>query len=458
MSDTTESAGPTTAASLATPPTTGPANLSEWLKIRRDPLALLEGLRSMGDLVHFMFRGDRTSYVLFHPDYVKDVLVTNHRKFGLTDIWLETKRILGNGLLHSEGDFHKRQRRLSNPAFHHGRIQEYAKTMAAYSERTSVWWQDGKQVNMHEEMVRLTFAVVGKTLFDADLEAETSSEIRGALLETANLFRLGTPIASMLRDLPVATTKRFDETKAAVDRLIYKIIEERRRSGEDRGDLLSMLLLAQDTEGDGGSMTDEQLRDETMTLVAAGHETTANALTWTWYLLSSHPDEEAELHEELERVLGGRLPTAEDIPRLPYTRKVIQESMRLYPPAWLLMRRANEQHTIGEYTIHQGANVFMFPYMIHRDPRWWPEPERFDPDRWTEDAERKRHKDAYLPFGMGPRMCIGEQFAWTEAMIVLATLAQTWKARMVPNHRVVPEPRVNLRPRGGLPMVLERRA
>jgi cytochrome P450 len=235
------------------------------------------------------------------------------------------------------------------------------------------------------------------------------------------------------------------------------MIRERRATGEDRGDLLSMLLLAQDTEGDGTSMSDLQLRDEALTIFLAGHETTANALTWTWYLLSQHPDVEARLHAEIDSSLRGRLPTFDDLPQLPYTRMVLAESMRLYPPAWAIGRRAIKPFEAGGYTIPAGSVILMSQYIMHRDARFFPEPERFDPERWTQAAQAERPKFSYFPFGGGARVCIGEQFAWMEGILLLATLAQHWQMRLVPDHVVDLQPLITLRPKHGMRMTLVRR-
>jgi cytochrome P450 len=238
---------------------------------------------------------------------------------------------------------------------------------------------------------------------------------------------------------------------------VYRLIEERRRSGADRGDLLSMLLLAQDTEGDGGRMTDLQLRDEAMTIFLAGHETTANALTWTWYLLSRHPDVEARLHAEIDSALGGRAASVDDMSALPYTRMVLAESMRLYPPAWIVGRRAMGPFQANGYTIPARSIVLMSQYTMHHDARWFPDPERFDPERFAPDRQADRPKFAYFPFGGGPRVCIGEQFAWMEGMILLATIAQRWRLRLVPDHPVAMQPIITLRPKYGMRMTVEAR-
>jgi len=304
----------------------------------------------------------------------------------------------------------------------------------------------------------LTLAIVGKTLFDSDVEHE-AAEIGAALTTTFQAFNFGffLPFGELLEHLPVPSTLRFRKARSRLDATIYRMIEERRRSSADRGDLLSMLLLAQDTEGDGGGMSDVQLRDEAMTIFLAGHETTANALTWTWYLLSQHAAVEARLHAEIDSALGGRLPTADDLPLLPYTRMVLAESMRLYPPAWILGRRALGPFEANGYEIPPRSIVLMSPYVTQRDARWFPDPERFDPERFSPERQAERQKFAYFPFGGGPRVCVGEQFAWMEGVILLATIAQRWRLRLVRDHPVALQPIITLRPKYGMAMRLESR-
>ncbi|HUQ83213.1 MAG TPA: cytochrome P450, partial [Gemmatimonadaceae bacterium] len=395
------------------------------LTMGRDPLAFLAGLRDeYGDIARVPL-GAETLYLFSHPDLVRDVLVTNHRNFHKGRGLERAKMLLGDGLLTSEGDFHLRQRRLAQPAFHRQRIAAYGATMAKHAVARRDRWRDGLTIDAHEEMMALTLAIVGKTLFDADVEHE-AEEIGAALATTFESFNFGffLPFGALLEKLPLPATLRFRKARARLDATIYRIIEERRRSGADRGDLLSMLLLAQDTEGDGTGMTDLQLRDEAMTIFLAGHETTANALTWTWYLLSQHPHVEARLHAEIDAALGGRAPTADDLPALPYTRMVLAESMRLYPPAWIVGRRAMRPFEASGYTIPARSIVLACQYVMHRDPRWFPDPERFDPQRFAPERQAERPKFAYFPFGGGPRVCIGEQFAWMEGIILLATIAQ----------------------------------
>lgn len=432
--------------------------MANLMAMRRDRLNFLTRLAAeYGDVVNFKI-GSVNIFLLNHPDYIKDVLVTNHRNFHKGRGLEKAKRLLGQGLLTSEDDFHRRQRRLAQPAFHRQRINSYASVMVDYASRTSQRWQDGATVDMSQEMMRLTLAIVGKTLFDADVEKD-AEEVRETLTELMELFRdMTLPFSELLEKVPFTPTNRkFRRGKEVLDTMIYRMINERRASGEDRGDLLSMLLLAQDTEGDGGSMTDRQVRDESLTLFLAGHETTANALTWTWYLLSQNPAVEEKLWAEIEEVLGGRLPTAEDLPRLKYTEMVLAEAMRLYSPAWIIGRRALNDYEVGGYTIPARSIVLMSQWLIHHDPRYYPDPYRFDPQRWTPQARAARPKFAYFPFGGGPRLCIGEGFAWMEGQLLLATLAQSWQAQLLPGHPVELQPLVTLRPKHGMKMRLTRR-
>jgi cytochrome P450 len=301
-------------------------------------------------------------------------------------------------------------------------------------------------------------SVVAKTLFDADVAGE-AGEIGRSLTTIISLFhRFNMPFAGIVQKLPLPSNLRFRQARARLDRTIYRIIAERRRSPGDRGDLLSMLLLATDEEGDGTGMTDLQLRDEVMTIFLAGHETTANALAWTFYLLSQNPEPEKRLHAELDRVLAGRIPGVEDLPQLRYTEQVIAESMRLYPPAWGLGRRAIRDVEIGGCPVPAGSYVLASAFITQRDPRFFPDPLRFDPDRFAPEARAARPKFAYFPFGGGARNCIGEPFAWMEGTLLLAVLAQKWRLRLVPGHPVEPQALITLRPRYGMKMTAEARS
>jgi cytochrome P450 len=421
------------------------------------PLPFLHGLaRDYGDATSFRIARARL-FFFSHPELVREVLVTKNASFIKGLALQRTKVVLGNGLLTSEGELHKRQRRLAQPAFHRERIRRYGEEMVERARIARERWRDGEELDVGHEMMRLTLAVVAKTLFDANVDDE-ADEIGAALSEIILMFPvLLHPLAPLILRLPfMPQVRRFRRAMDRLDRTIYAIIEERRRTGGDRGDLLSMLLLATDTEGDGSGMSDLQLRDEAMTLFLAGHETTANALAWTWYLLARNPHVERELHRELDDVLGGRLPTPDDYARLPYTEMVLAESMRLRPPAWGIGRFAAETTRIGEWDIPKKGLVVVSQWVTHRDPRFWPDPERFDPLRFTAEAKAARPKMAYFPFGAGPRVCIGESFAWMEGTLLLATIAQQWRFERGPD--VDPMALITLRPKQAMRMRASRRA
>jgi len=424
--------------------------------MQRDPIPFFTRLaREHGDAVQF--KAGKQVIVLFnHPDLVRELLVTQHRSFHKSRVLQRSKIILGEGLLTSEEELHKRQRRLTQPAFHRDRIARYADVMVQRAAAMRETWQEGATIDMHHEMMRLTLSVVAKTLFDAGVEGE-EDEIGGALTTLIDLFPLlMNPYSMMLQKLPIPSTFRFRRAIERLDRTIYGIIEERRASGEDRGDLMSMLLLAQDEEGDGGGMSDQQVRDEAMTLFLAGHETTANALAWTWYLLAQHPGVASNVHRIVDEVLGDRLATADDYPRLQYLEMVLAESMRLYPPAWAVSRLAMEDVDVGGWRVPRDAVAVVSQAVMHRDPRFWPEPERFDPMRFAPDAKLARPKFAYFPFGAGPRICIGEGFAWMEGVLILATIAQRWSMDLV-SRDVAAKASITLRPRGGIHLGVRRR-
>ena len=431
---------------------------ANFIAFRRDPLGFLQAAaHEHGDIVYFKI-GPQNVYFLNHPDHVKDVLVTHNQNFIKGRALQRSKRLLGEGLLTSEGEFHRRQRRLAQPAFHKQRIASYGVMMTDYAEKTSRRWNDGETLDMSQEMMRLTLGIVGKTLFDADVESE-AQEIGEALNTVMELFNaMLLPFSEVLEKLPLPQNRRFQTAKDRLDATIYRMIDERRQSGEDRGDLLSMLLLAQDEEGDGKGMTDEQVRDEALTIFLAGHETTANAMTWTWYLLSQHPEVEAKLHAELEAVLKERrIPTFEDVPNLRYTEMVFAEAMRLYPPAWAIGRLCLKDYEVAGFVIPEGSLVLLSQYVMHRDERFYPDPTHFDPERWTPQARESRPTYSYFPFGGGPRRCIGEGFAWMEGILLIATLARQWSMSLVPNHPVELRPVITLRPKHGMRMTIVKR-
>ncbi len=449
--------------SVATPVTELPPGpkgapvVGSILELRRNPVDfLMRAAQTYGDIVYFKL-GTQEVFLLNDPELIKEVLVTNSKNFIKSRGLQMAKSVLGEGLLTSEGDFHHRQRRLAQPAFHRQRIAGYAEVMVQIGAQLRARWQDGDTLNIAEEMMRVTLAIVAKTLFDADVESE-AKDIGDSLTAVMKMFdRVTLPFPQLINKLPLPSNFRFVKALQRLDNTIYRIINERRKSGEDRGDLLSMLLLAQDEEGDGTGMTDKQVRDECMTLFLAGHETTANALTWTWYLLSQHPDVEARFHDEIDSLLSGRMPNFEDVAKLKYTTMVFAESMRLYPPAWTLGRQVLNDYPLGKFVARKGAIILMSPYVMGHTARYYPEPFTFDPQRWTEAAQAARPKFSYFPFGGGSRLCIGEPFAWTEGALLLATIAQRWQMRLVEGHRVEPRPIVTLRPKYGMNMTLKKR-
>jgi cytochrome P450 len=422
----------------------------------RDPIAFFNNLaRTYGDIVSYRMGGEQMFFVN-DPQHIKDILVTNNKSFMKGRGLQRAKRILGEGLLTSEGAVHLRQRRLMQPAFHRDAVAGYGATMVAYAERMRDGWSDGATLDIAAEMNRLTLSIVGKTLFDADVESQ-AMEVGEALTGVMDTFwMMMLPFADVIEQLPVPKLRRARLSRVRLDRIIYRMIADRRASGRDHGDLLSMLLSAQDEEG-GGGMTDLQVRDEAMTIFLAGHETTANALTWLWYLVSGAPETETALHAEVDRVLQGRLPTFSDVGSLPCVERVVTEAMRLYPPAWLVGRRALVDYPIAGYLVPARSIIIMSPYVLQRDRRYYTDPERFDPDRWTPEFRARLPKFAYFPFGGGPRQCIGESFAWMELILVVATIAQRGKLRLVPGHPVVPQPLVTLRTKHGIRMTLEKR-
>jgi cytochrome P450 len=423
----------------------------------RDPLRFFVNLaRTYGDIAHVHMAGEHL-FLLNDPQLIRDVLVTNQHNFLKGRALERARRLLGNGLLTSEGATHVRQRRLIQPSFHRDRIASYAAVMTEHADRAQQRWQDGEVVDVAQAMTRLTLGIVGRTLFGADVDAEAKNVGR-ALHDVLGAFWLTMlPLSELLEHLPIPAFRRSRRARAELDRIIYAMIAERRASLKDRGDLLSMLLMAQDEEGDGTGMSDRQVRDEAMTIFLAGHETTANALSWTWYLLSGAPDVEARLHAEVDRVLEGRRPTLDDVARLPLVEQIVTESMRLYPPAWIIGRRAIHDYPVRDYLIPARGVVVMSPYLIHRSERLFSGADRFNPDRWTPAFKASSPPFAYFPFGGGARRCIGEAFAWMELVLVVATFAQRWRMRLVPDHPVVPQPVVTLRLKHGLKMVVERR-
>lgn len=393
-----------------------------------------------------------SSYFFAHPNQVESVLVTNHRSFIKGIGTRANPELFGNGLLTSEGEFWLRQRRLSQPAFHRTRIVSYADIMACEAERMLNGWRDGEELDIHREMMRTTLAIATRTLFGVDLGPQMP-----VIAEALDAFirqNAGVSVWQLFLKLPTLKRRRYLRGVRALDEIVYGIIHARRAS--DMGnDLLSDLLRAQDT--DGSAMTDQQLRDEVMTMLLAGHETTALALSWAWFLLASHPDAQEKLHHEVDQVLAGRLPTAADAALLPFTNNVVKETIRLYPPAWIITRMASEQVEIGGYVVPAGSNIIVSPWVTHRDGRFFPQPEQFRPERWSADREQATPKFAYFPFGGGPRICIGNSFALMEAAILLAAVAQRFQIDLVPEQTIEPFASITLRPRSGVRVRLRQR-
>ena len=421
-----------------------------------DPLSVFLGwAREFGDIFYYRAAWIQV-YFLNHPDLIEAVLVRNYQNFLKDRVVRNSRWFFGQGLLTNEGESWLRQRRLSQPAFHRERIVSYAKIMTDYAEQMLASWEGGETRDVHQEMMRLTLRIVVRALFNVEAEqTEKISLAMNVLMRNTTGVRMLLP--PLFRHLPTPTMIEFRRAVRQLDETVYGIIARRRavESDRDSGDLLSMLMQARDE--DGSQMTDKQLRDEVMTFLLAGHETTALALSWTWHLLGQNPEVEQRLHKELDRVLDGRAPGFADLPALAYTERVIKESMRLYPPAWGLARTVIKEFEVGGYRIPAGANVVMSTWIMHRDPRYFPEPEKFDLDRWLPERAQKLPKFAYFPFGGGPRQCIGAAFAMMEATLLLATIAQRFQFRAEPGHVVMPTPSFTLRPKQGIRMRLEKR-
>lgn len=437
------------------------SNLVQLLSFHWDPIGFLtKKARRDGDIVPFTLLSQPVVF-LNNPDYFKQVLVVDHRNFVKARGMERAKGLLGEGLLTSEGDYHHRQRRLIQPAFHRQRLAEYGTVMIEYSLRMRERWQDKDTIDIGQEMMRLTLEIVAKTLLGADIKSDVDDIGKALEVSIKHFFQARPPFTSVLeRCFPAffpSSTDKFKTARKRLDEIIYRIISEHRATGEDRGDLLSMLMLAEDEEGDGGGMTDVQLRDEAITIILAGHETTTIALLWTWYLLSQYPDVEARLHDELWTVLKDRPPTVEDLPQLVYTEMIVAEVFRLYPSVWLLGRGALQAYTLENVILPKNGIMLMSPYIIQRDPRYYSDPDTFDPQRWAPNVRTTRPKYPLFTFAAGPRQCIGEGFAWMEGVLIIATLAQRWRMRLVSGNPVKLKPILTLRPKHPIRLALEER-
>jgi cytochrome P450 len=452
----------------------------------RDPIKTLSIIsQEYGDISYFKLGPKQHVYLINNPDYIEKVLIYDHRNFKKGKRLQVAKNILGEGLVTSEGDLHNRQRRLIQPIFHPRQITTYAKIMTDYAIRFRDRWKNEDTVDISQEMMELTLGIICKSVLNYDVELE-AKQVGKALTTIRNYSRrLQSPVGHVLDKIPILPAPRgARNAKMELDSLVYGLISERRHQQEESDnngydDLLSRLLEAQDSNLTGpaspdsaqsssnGKMSDKQVRDEVMTIFIAGHETTANALTWTFYLLSQYPDVEKKLHDEIDSILGGinrknghgitKIPTADDVPKLQYTEKVLRESMRLYPPVWTMGRYVENDYHVGQYTIPAGSSILMSQYVMHHDPRYYEEPEQFNPDRWTAKFKTDLPRFSYFPFGGGIRGCIGEPFAWMEGILIIATIAQKWTMRLVPGQRIKLDPAITLRPKHGIKMKLIRR-
>jgi cytochrome P450 len=425
-------------------------------RFRRDQLGFYEAcVREYGDVVETRM-GPFRIFLIYHPDAIEELLVTRNRDFIKSPGVRLLRPLLGDGLLLSEGETWLRQRRLMQPAFHRQRVAGYGDVMSAFAERHVARWTAGATVDVHAEMMALTQAIVGKTLFDADVSGDAQDATRAAKVLAEDFGVRLRSFRLLPYWVPTPRNLRSRRAVARLDRVVHRIIAERVAGHEDRGDLLSMLVHAQDAD-DGTRMSARQVRDEVMTIYMAGHETTAVALSWAWYLLAQHPEADAQLAEEVRDVLGGRRPSVADLPRLKYAEMVMMESMRLYPPAYGLGRQAARPSEIAGYAVAHN-DIFIAPtWVVHRDARWFEEPAAFRPERWAKDLAQRLPRFAYFPFGGGPRQCIGNGFALMEAILILATIAQRFRLSLVPGQRITPTPYVTLRPEPGIRVQLARR-
>lgn len=429
--------------------------------LRRAPLwTLMKSWREYGDIVRLRLGGPFIGHLLAHPDAVKVVLQDHQSNYGKVPWYNDKfKSLIGEGLFTSEGSLWLRQRRLAQPAFHRQRLAALGTIMTDTVEELLRRWEpeldSGRPLDVRAEMMRLAMSVVARALLGGDVSREAEAIGHAIDIAIDYTYERMQSYFDLPGRFPLPSTRRFERARAELDGIVYRIIAERRHSSEDRGDLLSMLLAARD-EDTGEGMSDTQVHDEVMTIFLAGHETTAVALTRAWYILSRHPHIAERLRAELREVLGGHVPTVQDLPALKYTEMVMQETLRLYPPAWLMTRMPREDDEIGGYRIPARTPVYLCQYITHRHSAFWDNPEGVDPERFSPERSAGRPRWAYFPFGGGPRQCIGSAFALMEAQLALATIAQRCRLDLVPGQRIVLDPKITLRPRYGLLMTLHR--
>jgi cytochrome P450 len=419
-----------------------------------NPILLFEHLQRFGRAAHYRILMHDV-VLLNDPADIAEVLIDKAASFGKDRTQKRMKILLGEGLITSDGETHNRGRRIAAPAFHRRRIERYAAQIVEIAATFRAQWQPGAELNIAAEMMRLALQITARTLFDTEVTPEIHeiNEQVNVVMDLYN-FLVGMPKAELFLNSPLPQMRRFRAAKKRLDEVVDGMITARRADANlDRhADLLSMLVAARDDQagGDGLKLDAQQIRDQVLTLFLAGFETVANALAWTWMLLGQNPEAEARLHAELDAVLGGRLPTLDDIARLEYTGMVLSESMRLYPPAWAMGREVLEDVSIGPYRLRKGTMVFFSQYIVQRDAKWFPEPEQFRPERFAAAAKLGRPRFSYFPFGGGGRQCIGESFAWMEAVLALATIAQRWRVELVPGQKIELQPKITLRPKNGI--------
>ncbi|HET8683674.1 MAG TPA: cytochrome P450 [Micromonosporaceae bacterium] len=424
----------TTKVRPASPPRPLPL-LGHALQLRRQPLEFLESLRPLGEIVMIRL-GPKPVYVVNSPDLIRRVLVGEAHKFE-PGVQLDKARpFLGNGLITSRGVTHRRQRRLLQPAFHHSRIAHYAEVMQRLAAERADSWEEGQRITADVEMMELAMAVVGRTLFSTDLDHDAVDEVISAMPIVLDgvTRRVLAPIG-LLERLPTAENRRFNRAIRRIHEVVDRVVAGYRRAGVDHGDLVSMMLMVRDEET-GEGLSDAQVRDEVLTMLAAGTQTTATTMAWALHTMSVRDDIQDRAYAEVCDVLGDRAPAFQDVERLSYIRRLLTETLRLYPPAWLLSRRTTSEVNLGGHILPPGASVFFSPYAVHRDPSVYPEPDVFDPDRWVTERAKQVPRPAFVPFGAGSRQCIGEGFAWVEAAIVLATVLRRWRVRPVAGQSV----------------------
>ncbi|MEH2294095.1 cytochrome P450 [Nostoc sp.] len=425
------------------------------IEFGQDPLGFLtQCAQQYGEIVPFRL-GNSPTILLSNPEYIDQVLKDN-KLFVKANALRTLNALLGDGLLTSEGNTWFRQRRLAQPVFHQKRISGYGEVMVDYTNSMLDTWKDGETRDINADIMRLTFNIVMKTLFSSDVTEEQAHDVAQAMSVAAEWFlaKQKSPV-SLPEKFPTPSNLRYKYAVEQMDKHIYQIIQQRRTSGEESLDLLSMMMQARD-EDDGSQMSDKQLRDEIATLIFAGHETSANTLAWTWMLLSQYPEVQTKLQQELKEVLGDRSLTVADLPALHYTNMVIKETMRLYPVVWNLDFQASRDCEIGGYYVPAGCTIFMSQWVMHHSDRYFEQPQAFNPERWAGDLEKQLPRGVYLPFGNGPRTCIGKSFALMESVLLLATIAQKFKMVLVANQSLVPQPTITLQPQNGIKVLLSR--